>query len=1292
MSYMFTVPPRLRLSPFVNVGLWVTFLVAVAGCPLGPDGPSDNGDGNVNTNGAGSLASVEAEFLRTNQQVSVSEPPLSIVYSLLNVPDDTTVSAFFTAATGDGDGELTIIATNLLPGTGQAFNFDPAVSGAGDFRLGFLLTLGADVRTILSDGVIEVQGAPEPRFILPDQAITEVEQGEEVFVSFDAGDPEGDVRWRLFYLSPTDFLTEPADELGTQLAVGSGNPGSFTLETDDLEPGAYRLGLSATDSGESIADTVSEGKEGLIVTIPNAVTSTPIIQVFATTVPSPPEFSFTSPGVVDVELFGDEAFTIRFAATADASAGVATIEVFLDRDMNLNNGVFRTLEPNLPITATTVALPTDLDAQTYFVGATVWQGTFDPVTVYAGGSITVIRTPSLEVTAPNTSLPVAPLTPVEVLWTTNVPPSAGTIDVFARALDPNRFPTGPEIEVLPLSPTTVTSAEFTSAESGLFEISVRLTLSDTTIDTSSCQSGICIETAPKPIRFSTVPPILWLGSLAGSDSPFAGAILEGVNFEDNAGASLAHVGDLDGDGFDEFVVGARYGKPFFINPSGVGPGEAYVIYGGSGLSKPLGVKNLNSVGTSLLRGVLLTGIRTVGDSDDTDGLSDVTLIPDADGDGVGEMVFGFPRTNSAGGTVGPLEAAGQFLNGGVVILSSNNDLLQDPPTSQRVAIDLGACGQWFSDLTVDPAITAEDQRAYDPDSGSCIEGTDGVADTIVGPSVGFIPLLATPPLEDFLFIPPGTPEGEGICVTETAVSPSCIDGLGQVVLGGAVAGSGFYSAEATPQQPRGARIIGPSDGSAFGTSVTWSNALDDASPGDLIISAPNRSASRILVDGIDSDITGSGIAFLSPNRNLWGADPSFPGTPPTPYQYLMGFSGHCGDGRAASFDPLRIAGDSGDHIQNILGIDDFNADGRNDFAVGAPTADSGRGRVYVAFRRDEAVEGDFVLNKLELAPTDPERLTGVLIVSNSPDGLGASLTTGVDLNGDNTSDLVIGSPDASGGIGEVIVVFGDPSLQSPAGGTSVAELLATRTASGRPRAARIKGNPLDATGQFGFNVANGGDIDGDGLDDLLIAAPNATPRFDPEPTDGVDALTEPGIDVDFDGCPDDVSGPLGLPNGNDPCTEPDSFDRLSNAGIVYVVYGSNRLDEIQTCEDSGTVCTTDEDCPPGERCGGTDFTINISQLGSNQLRGFMIVGRQAGDRIGGGDAGVSAQGGLSVKANRGRSYGLSTAGDVDGDGHADILVGSVLADPRRDSNTGEGVQNGGEAYLIYGSLTDPSSP
>ena len=156
-----------------------------------------------------------------------------------------------------------------------------------------------------------------------------------------------------------------------------------------------------------------------------------------------------------------------------------------------------------------------------------------------------------------------------------------------------------------------------------------------------------------------------------------------------------------------------------------------------------------------------------------------------------------------------------------------------------------------------------------------------------------------------------------------------------------------------------------------------------------------------------------------------------------------------------------------------------------------------------------------------------------------------------------------------------------------------------------------------------------------------------------------DKLTAFGVDVNFDGLGDDVTGPNGVPDGLS-----DSLDILSNAGVVYVIFGSTRLDQIPT----------------------QDITINIDDLGGNYLTGFIIAGRRAGDRIGGGDAGDIAMGGILGKLDRGRSNGLATAGDVDGDGREDFLIGSILADPRIDPSSGIGVINGGEAYLIYGSV------
>lgn len=1264
--------------------------VSMAGCPGVQPGDNTNGNTNGSTQVTGSIIT-----LNTNRQVSELEPFLSILYSVSNVPSGTQIRAFFVAVTGSSPsdyqevGDRQTISSSVPSGTNRAFNFVPSSAGPGRFRVGLSFSGGSAtaIPDILSIGVVEVQGRPNPVFVQPSAAVTRVGQGQEVLISFDAGDPEGVVQWRLFVLGINDAINLPPDQLGTQIAIGSGNAGSATLTTADLPAGDYRLGLSATDSGASVAATVARGDSGLIVTNFNG----PVIQVLDSATTMPPTATFTSPGSANVGLFLDESFTLRFNVTIREPGATGSVDLFYDADRSAANGF--TLIPGataLPASTTSFPFPTNLPQGTYNVGLAVRDGINPTVFVYALGTVTVVRTPSLTVISPNSSLPIPPSVPdeppnsVQVTWSTNVPPTAGSVDVYARAVAANGQNSGPEIPLLAPTSTTTTSTTFSSERSGLFRVFVRISFVSPSVNT-------LIASAPQPVRVSSIPRILWLGSLATSNPSFEGAIFAGVNFEDNVGTSFAAAGDLDGDNLGEFLIGARYGKPFFVNPTGVGPGEAYLIYGTSGISKLKGAFNLNSVGTAGLRGITLTGIPTISNSNQTDGLSAITSIPDLDDDELPELVFGFPNTNSATALDRPMEISGQFLSGGVVILSSQTPLLQDPESGTPV-IELAEVGQLCSDPTIEPApgLAVEDRLAFQagnpganpPTVDACVPGQDGIPETVVGPSVGFSNSLA-PSAADLAGIglfPAGTPPAPGQCAVQFDLAV-CLDDTGATVLDATDFGSGFFPVDAEPIPPFGARLIGGSAGDRFGTSVTVSRATGTMGPGDLIISAPNRSAAPGEIIGLSATLANSGVAYLSSAALLWSLpDAAVPDALPKPHQYVMGFPSHCGDNRDDPVNALRIAGGSGDRIQNILGIRDYNGDGRNDFVVGAPLANNGQGRVYIAFRREVAIEGDFILNKLELAPANPERLTGILITTASTDAFGSSLATGFDFNNDGIEDTVIGSPNAGGGVGEVIILFGGSEIISPLGGISVQTLLSTtRNSDGSPVAARIRGNPLDSTGRFGFNVANGGDIDGDGVNDLLIAAPNSTPRFDPDPTDEIDELTQPGLDLNFNGLKDDLSGPQFRPDGviND-------HDNLTAAGIVYVISGRSRLDRVTTCSTSGDACLTDDDCLITETCRLGDVTINVQALGSSQLPGFMIVGRYAGDRLGGGDAGDTGQGGISAKSGRGRSFGLGTAGDVDGDGRSDVLIGSILADPRRDPNTGTGVQNGGEAYLVYG--------
>ena len=215
-----------------------------------------------------------------------------------------------------------------------------------------------------------------------------------------------------------------------------------------------------------------------------------------------------------------------------------------------------------------------------------------------------------------------------------------------------------------------------------------------------------------------------------------GAIMQGFNFNDLAGSSVERVPDLNGDGRDEVIVGARFGKPRIVNNFGVGWGEAYMIYGSG--TRLRGIQRLNSVGRTI-PGLIFPGMRTPitagiappnESSRWTKGLSDITVIPDMDGDNLPEIVFSFPRAESInlGNTaatiqhpdlfpdkagMGALEYEAyygvpvptwhpneaQFTRGGIVIASSHDLMLRDSNALNRKSdrvVDLHEVGQMFN--------------------------------------------------------------------------------------------------------------------------------------------------------------------------------------------------------------------------------------------------------------------------------------------------------------------------------------------------------------------------------------------------------------------------------------------------------------------------------------------------------------------------------------------------------------------------------------------------------------------
>ncbi len=1350
--------PLMCMPLLVSGMLAVGFLTALSGCPV----PGDGNGNAINGNTQPPPSAFGILNILSNAAFS-SEVALTIFYSVPESAQD--VEAFYRVLDapanqgGEPIGIQETIAENLPAGSNRSFVFDTAGLNPGFYQLG----VRTEDETYLSVGTIELQGPPDPEFIEPADDVV-VRAGNEVDVVVDVGDPEGEANWRLFYQDANAPLAEEGQApdgslLGTRLAEGEGNSIDFAWDTSNVTPGEYRLGISATDVGATIGEVVAAGGADVIVTAYSdaVVTIRP-----ADTAAEPPVLTFTTND--QTVLIGDTIEIVFTAETFEGDQFLVTLYYVLqgeDDDGEEEQTVFATItDPDV----TSAPFDTeDLEPGIYEIGGTIDDGVNPPVDVDEDERVLIdVLGPGdveLAVSSPALDRQVAQGESIEIEWSTNVPPETGrTFRVFAReCTDCSDDDLGeePDIPIADGLSLNVTSASWdTSDVTGRHVLLVEMTIEELT--------NPVLARAPGIVRVSAIAPQIWMGSLGqGLASARAGEVFQGVNFQDNAGTFLSSVGDYNGDGKDELVIAARYGKPFFQNPTGVGIGEGYLVFGAERQNRTI---NLNQVGTSGVPGIVFTGIRPRNAAQNaTDGLSSVRQIPDQDGDSLPELMFGFPFVDSAGMTTGPgsLEKARQFLRGGVVVVSSRNDLLSGASGFGRGVMSLDEVGQKFDLPAAGETINGNvgDQcdalhrdfffSDLNEDDENCTV-LDQCDETFDGPFWGFSRDLA----DSFatVFTPFSSPDqctgllcGEeffNAFVIPSGWAAGCAADQGR---GGSlglnfndpvtleapsnpIVGSAFYPlrycdsgvlTDNTPQDPLGARILGRDPGVAgdevntgdrFGTSSAVSG-------GFLLVSAPNRQPLDNEVTGISGDDipVDPGVVYLFSMNNLWPdwrdvvpiADDGqgeiggarvglrqfvLPRTaPPMPYQYQIDEPGaQCGVDDDLLPRPFIVLGEDDQKIETVDAIADFNLDGREDFVIGAPFANVGDGAVYVAYRREPTIEGDYVLSQLSRSPDDVERLAGLRINgrSNQDEGLGEIIgrslivtessgfvrSDGIDFNGDGVDDLVLGNPHADNDRGEIIIVFGTDDLISPQGGLDLSCLLNEtglpadpsglfdiprepgscpvpspptgwfEDGDGVPRAIRITGeNEGDL---FGFNVAVAGDFDGDGRSDLLVGAPDASPMFDSNEdgvpdTPGIDVVNLDDPDAPFgDGLKDDVNGD-GVVNAG---------DNLENAGLVYLILGSNDLVTLAATRDQRK-----------------QRTIPVLGLGRSDFRGLVLIGREEGDQLGGG---------VEIKRDR-RSFGVGPAGDIDGDGRDDILVGSILADPG-------GRTDAGEAYLVYG--------
>ena len=702
---------------------------------------------------------------------------------------------------------------------------------------------------------------------------------------------------------------------------------------------------------------------------------------------------------------------------------------------------------------------------------------------------------------------------------------------------------------------------------------------------------------------------------------------------DYSGISVAGGGDVDGDGKADLLIGANQN-----DEAGVNAGKVYLILGG----------NLGATTTMALS---QADYAFTGQSAYEKAGFSVSFAGDVDDDGLDDILIGAFASNENAYQSGRayLVLSGNLGSPGTIDLANSDYIFDGEASNDQAGYSVASAGDVDDDGLADLLIGAPQNSEF------AVYG--GKSYLILGASLGSSSAISLAQA-DYTFIGESDFDNAGQAVS----SAGDIDGDGRDdILIGAPSSDNAGTNSGTAYVVLASSLTSP--------TIALSNA-DYTFDGE---SSFDSAGTGVASAG---DVDGDGL-----KDNFIGANTT--GIGGTSYLVLGGSLGATGTRSLATADYI-FEGEatSDDAARAVASAGDIDGDGLDDLFIGAHNHDEGgdnAGTAYLLFSQFAANDGDNdgvvaaydcddsdptlghvdddedcdgVVNYLDCDDNDPTSTTvatdpdcdGLLdwggasgtlsaadyafVGETANDLAGIAVSSAGDVDGDNLDDLLVGAylnDEGGSAAGKVYLILG-----ASLGSTPVIDLSDADYA--------FVGE--EAGDSAGIAVSSAGDVDDDGLDDILVGAykngeggtdagkaylilgsslgSNSTIDLSladyafvgEAPSDLAGNVVSSAGDVDDDGLDDILVG------------SPWNGDGGVTAGKAYLILGSS-LTSVST--------------------------LNLAAAD------YAFVGEAAGDVAG---------------------RALALAGDVDDDGLSDLLIGA--------SNNDDGGTDAGKAYLILG--------